>query len=226
MSCFSRITLKAGRVNPEQLAGLACGDGYKEHQALWRLYSDDPDAERDFLFRRDELYHGLRYFVLSEREPEDRDGIWFIETKPYTPTLTAGQQLAFSLRANPVIKRKGEDGKSRRHDVVMDAKHRGDYQRQPRQTREPVIDIAQQAGVEWLRQRAASHGFAIGEEGVRVEGYQQHRSPKRGNRIAYSSIDFAGVLQVEDTGLLAEALKKGIGPAKAFGCGLLLIRRV
>jgi len=226
MSFFSRVTLKAGRVKPEQLAGLACGDGYREHQALWRLFVDDPDAERDFLFRRDEIDHGLRYFVVSGREPEDRDGIWLIETKPYAPAIHAGQQLAFSLRANPVVKRKGDDGKSRRHDVVMDAKYRSDYQRQPRQTREPVIGIAQQVGVEWLQRRAASHGFAISEGGVCVEAYHQHRSPKRGNRISYSSIDFSGVLQVEDAALFAEVLRSGVGPAKAFGCGLMLVRCV
>lgn len=226
MSYFSRVTLKAGRVKPEQLVGLACGDGYKEHQALWRLFASDPDAERDFLFRRDELYPGVRYFVVSQREPQDRDGIWLIETKPYAPSVDEGQQLAFSLRLNPVVKRKGEDGKSRRHDVVMDAKRRAGYQSQARSEREPETAIAQQAGLEWLRSRAASHGFSIGEKGLCVEGYRQHRSPKRGNQISYSSMDFAGVLKVEDLGLFAESLQNGIGPAKAFGCGLLLVRRV
>lgn len=226
MSYFSRITLKAGRIDPEQLAGLACGNGYKEHQALWRLFAGDPDAERDFLFRRDELYHGLRYVVVAEREPEDRDGIWLIETKPYDPTISVGQRLAFSLRANPVVKRKGEDGKSRRHDVVMDEKQRGVYRSQLRQEREADHQIAQRVGVAWLRQRAVGHGFAITEDSVAVDGYHQHRSPKRGKQIAYSSIDFAGVLRVEDPRLFAKALISGIGPAKAFGCGLMLVRRI
>jgi len=39
-------------------------------------------------------------------------------------------------------------------------------------------------------------------------------------------MDFAGVLKVEDSGLFAESLITGIGPAKAFGCGLMLIRRL
>lgn len=226
MSYFSRITLNTGRVKPEQLAGLACRDGYKEHQALWRLFAADPDAERDFLFRRDDLYHGLRYFVVSQREPVDRDGIWLIETKPYAPSISKGQRYAFSLRVNPVVKRKGEDGKSRRHDVVMDAKQREGYQSQARQERESVINIAQRVGSEWLQKRAADHGFLLDEDGVRVEGYQQHRSPKRGNQIAYSSMDFSGVLAVADAGVFVESLKNGIGPAKAFGCGLLLVRRL
>lgn len=226
MSYFSRITLNAGRVKPEQLTSLACGDSYRTHQALWRLFANDPDAERDFLFRRDELYHGLRYFVVSQREPEDRDRIWLIETKPYTPAISQGQRFAFSLRANPVIKRKGEDGKSRRHDVVMDAKQREGYKAQLRSEREPVIDIAQRAGTEWLQKRAEVHGFLIAQDGVRVEGYHQHRSPKRGNQIAYSTIDFAGVLQVNDEALFAKALISGIGSSKAFGCGLLLVKRV
>jgi CRISPR system Cascade subunit CasE len=37
---------------------------------------------------------------------------------------------------------------------------------------------------------------------------------------------FEGVLRVDDPECLTNLLENGIGPAKAFGCGLLLVRRL
>ncbi|GAB4349438.1 MAG: type I-E CRISPR-associated protein Cas6/Cse3/CasE [Gammaproteobacteria bacterium] len=198
------------------------GDAYREHQMLWRLFDEDRDAQRDFLYRRDPHQRGPRYFLLSKRPPGNDLGLWRIDPpKPFQPRLTPGQQLAFSLRANPVISRDG-----RRHDVVMDAKHRMGWKRLPQAGRPPLQQLVHEAGAAWLRERAARHGFAVDEELLRVEAYQQHAT-RRGNRvIRFSTLDFAGLLTVTEPGSFSKALAKGIGPAKAFGCGLLLVRRV
>ena len=42
----------------------------------------------------------------------------------------------------------------------------------------------------------------------------------------WSALDFSGELTVIDPAAFIVALSKGIGPAKAFGCGLLLVRRI
>jgi CRISPR system Cascade subunit CasE len=47
----------------------------------------------------------------------------------------------------------------------------------------------------------------------------------KGDKAGFSSIDFTGELQITDTEKFKEALFSGIGRSKAFGCGLLLIRR-
>jgi len=39
-------------------------------------------------------------------------------------------------------------------------------------------------------------------------------------------ITFEGVLTVENSERLLEQIKHGIGPAKAFGCGLMMVRRL
>jgi len=226
MSYFSRVTLNLGRAKPEQLAALACGDRYREHQALWRLFASDPDAERDFLFRRNEHNQALSYYVVSKRPPEDHDGIWSIESKDYAPKIRAGERFAFSLRANPVIRRKGEDGKSKRHDVVMDLKRQCGYQSQSRAERKAEGELIQIAGSKWLQSRAEKHGFSVSEKAIRIEGYHQHRSSRAGRQITFSTLDITGVLRVESPGLFTQALQAGIGPAKAFGCGLMLVRRL
>lgn len=40
----------------------------------------------------------------------------------------------------------------------------------------------------------------------------------------FSTVDFSGERTVTDPGLFGTALPTGIGHAKAFGCGLLLVR--
>jgi len=47
---------------------------------------------------------------------------------------------------------------------------------------------------------------------------------QRRNRISFGSMDCSGQLNVADADQFESALMIGIGPAKAFGCGLLLIR--
>ena len=56
-----------------------------------------------------------------------------------------------------------------------------------------------------------------------MDKYQQH-SEKDG-RLSFSTADFSGELTVIDPAAFAVALGDGIGPAKAFGRGLLLVRR-
>lgn len=228
MSYFSRITLFARDSDAQQLAGLLCADAYREHQTLWRLFADDPEAQRDFLFRREAAASALRYLVVSQRRPQASAGLWQVEPKPYEPKLAVGQRLAFALRANAVVTRADAQGKPKRHDVVMDAKTRLGYKDLPRAQRPPLSAVVQEAGVAWLGARAAKHGFRFNDAAVQVDGYRQFRVRKPGVKrpVCYSTLDFQGLLEVTDPAALAQALRQGIGPAKAFGCGLLLVRRV
>jgi CRISPR system Cascade subunit CasE len=49
---------------------------------------------------------------------------------------------------------------------------------------------------------------------------------KRDHLIRFSAVDFSGELLVTDPKLFQQALFDGLGHAKAFGCGLLLVRRI
>lgn len=224
---FSRISLSP-YADTQQVARQVCRDAYREHQFLWRLFEEDPDAERDFLFRRDTQVTRPRFYLLSDRRPLRNGDIWQTETKPFEPNLQAGQRLAFSLRANPVVTRRDGEGRQVRHDVVMDLKQRMGYKKLSPTERPLLSDLVQQAGVNWLQRRADKHGFSFVPEAVRVDGYDRQRSLKKGSKqaIRYSTLDFTGLLTVEDAVCFQQALMRGIGPAKAFGCGLLLVRRV
>lgn len=222
---FSRVTLRED-IDAAELVRWALRDRYAVHQLVWRLFDGSSGQRRDFLFR-DEFGERRACYIVSARPPEDREGIWHVESKPYTPRLRAGERLGFQLRANPVRSARDDSGRVKRHDVVMDLKTRlksgGAEEQLP-----PSQELVQQAGFRWLSERAAKHGFRLEESAVRTDGYRQHRLHKGRDRapIRLSTLDYAGVLTVTDPDSLLQALYGGIGPAKAFGCGLLMVRRL
>lgn len=226
---FSLITPAAGH---DREAVHERFDGpYADHQWLWRWFPIDPQARRDFLFRRHGASGGLRYYMLSSRPPVERLGAWQAVTRSYAPQLDPGDVLAFELRANPTV-RHGHDGKSRRHDVVMNAKRmlldaRGlarwaDWRDEDRPALPQLVHDACSA---WLERRAQRGGFAVDALSLRVEGYEQHQE-QADRDLRFSTVDFSGHLTVVDPEAFRAALMSGIGSAKAFGCGLLLIRRL
>jgi len=228
MSYFSRVSIDPTSINAAQLAKDVCTNAYREHQHLWRLFDADADAERDFLFRREQPASGFpRFYLLSGRQPRHSNNIWQIDTKDYRPVIHSGQQLAFSLRVNPIITRRDAQGRQCRHDVVMDLKRRTDFKTSPVNERPSLNVLVQQAGLEWLQSRAEQHGFSFVPEQIHVDGYHQHRVAKKSEQklIRYSTLDFTGLLTVTEVERFQQALIQGIGPAKAFGCGLLLVRR-
>ena len=102
---------------------------------------------------------------------------------------------------------------------------------------EKLFDLALSAASDlaleaWLTRKGVANGFRLIREEIRgllrlqAEGYRWHALPQKGRTAGFSSVDFEGLIEVTDPGLFVNALYQGIGPAKAFGCGLMLIRRV
>jgi CRISPR system Cascade subunit CasE len=216
---FSRIELRRDTHVVYRVGRALTGDGYRLHQALWRLFQDE---RRNFLYRRIESMHWPCFYIVSLCPPQDQEGIWSIQVKDYAPRLVARQRLAFSLRANPVVTKVGPTKKPVRHDVVMDVKT------QSRQNGGSIAqaELIQEAGYSWLSRRAEKNGFRL--EVLRASGYRQHRLLKvrSQNPIRFSTLELDGVLTVTEPNRLRQTLFYGIGPAKAFGCGLLLVRRI
>ena len=225
---FSRVSIDSKSADPDDLVELVKGDVYNVHQILWRLFPEDPEAKRDFLFRR-EVANGWPFFYLvSKRKPHPLTGLVRVESKAYQPKLHNGQQLAFSLRVNPVITKKSADGQKRyRHDIVMNAK-RSLKVSSISHTDYSAGELQHTVGIKWLGERAEKLGFGFGPENVRIFGYQQHRfaSKNQKDKIQFSVLDYNGLLTVTESDRFYGTLMKGIGRAKAFGCGLMLVRRV
>jgi CRISPR system Cascade subunit CasE len=204
------------------------------HNLVWTLFGDKPDRTRDFLWR--EADPGT-FYLLSRRLPEDHHGIFAIdEPKRFAPQFAIGDRLGFSLRANATVAKaptKGARGKP--CDIVMDA-----LRLVPRADRaRNRLDLAEKNGTEWLSRQGENAGFrllakpaALHEEkdgrparpAGNVVGYRvlQHR----GERGRLGVLDFEGVLEVVNPVALVDRIAQGFGRARAFGCGLMLVRRL
>jgi CRISPR system Cascade subunit CasE len=226
---FSLITPKPG--HERDAAHEWTGGAYLEHQWLWRFLPAPPGTARSFVFRRRDVDGLPRFYVVSKREPVAPSSHWQVQSTPYAPSLDAGDWLSFDLRANPVVTTRNAAGKAARHDVVMQEKKRllsanglacwADWTAPDR----PALpDLVRRTCSQWLLARCARLGIAVDPASLSIEGYEQHRG-KQGE-LRFSSVDFSGDLQVLDADALRQALFLGVGHAKAFGCGLLLLRPI
>ena len=89
-----------------------------------------------------------------------------------------------------------------------------------------VAELVQEQGAQWLMSRAAKLGFDVDARYLRADSYVQHSFMDKQTRIRFSTLDLNGVLTVRDPEKLIGTLYHGIGPAKGFGCGLILVRRI
>jgi CRISPR system Cascade subunit CasE len=228
MMYFSKLQLKRNDLDTQRLAAEVCQNSYRPHQLLWKVFATPSQTQRNFLYRQEDSNQWPVFYVVSEHSPRHDETLWDVHSKPYAPKLKQGQMLAFSLRANPVIARKDDHGNTRRHDIVMDLKKRIGYQQMADKDKPPLTELSQQAGIEWLARRSEARGFQFDPKAVRVDGYQQHQNFKRRAKhpIKYSTLDFTGVLTIQNPIEFEHTLFNGIGPAKGFGCGLLLVRRI
>lgn len=119
------------------------------------------------------------------------------ETRDISPENWLGdeQRYRFRLFANPTVTREGK--------------------------RQGLT--SEEAQLAWLDRQGERHGFTI--EAALVTGSELLRSRKQDSRISVLKVCFEGRLRVRDSAALAAALRAGIGPGKAFGCGLLSLGR-
>jgi len=147
-----------------------------------------------------------RYLIDLSQDPElafsgitDNPSIRNVDEE--RKAIRAGDRLLFRLKANTTRKigtKSGPDGK-RVHGQRVPV--RGD-----------------DARLDWLRRHANVAGFAFAD--VRVRELQA-----RGREVRLAGVLFDGVLEVKDPLLFRHAVETGIGPAKAFGFGLLSLSR-
>jgi CRISPR system Cascade subunit CasE len=197
----------------------------KAHRLLWSLFADHPERTRDFLWRDEggASWRRRTFLTLSTRPPEDRVRLFELETKPFAPQLSAGQRLRFRLRASPSInERRPSAGRGKRKDPVAHALR--SLTREERASRR--FEVLQQVGRDWLARQGERCGFRF-PEGLPliVDGEDWRAVPRNGSPPAtFSVLDFEGVLEISAPAQFLHHLSAGIGRAKAFGCGLMLIR--
>lgn len=224
---LSRCRLRAAAIDHPGAWSLLGGE-YQVHRSVWALFADSPDRQRDFLYRVDTGPDGRPTVVtLSAREPSAPHALWETESKLIEPKLAAGDRLHFSVRVNPVVSRR-EPGQRRgdRHDVIMDAKRQMGWSRLDRNERPPEAEVIHSAIQAWFQARSKAHGFGLVEGSLLCEGYRVATFAKgKGKPVRLGICDVAGEFIVEDVSRFLETWRGGLGAAKGFGCGLVLLRR-
>ena len=202
---------------------------FREHQFIWNLFNNSPDQQRDFLYRReDQPGRPPFFYLLSHRQPvQDHAGV-VVQTRPFEPKLEPGYSLRFSLRANAVITRKADDhGKRRIRRDIIEARVDEYKARFPDSAdRPPPAVIHQEAAEVWMQRQGERHGFEIDVLWVENHVFHHVHKPKDSNMRHFSSLDLHGELTIQEPGAFLEMLENGLGRSKAFGCGLMLVRRV
>ena len=192
-----------------------------QRRAIWTLFADDPDRRRDFLWRDDGR---SQFFILSARPPEDRHNLFVLETQPFEPALSSGDRLGFSLRANAVVDR-ARAARHRRVDVVMHALTAAGADGDGNTDRAALrMVLATREGSTWLARQGESRGFSVIQaDATAYRVIDVPRSPARPAR--FGVLDLEGQITVTDPPAFVAAIAGGFGKARAFGCGLMLIRR-
>ena len=200
---------------------------YEMHRSLMRAFPAqlEPGVER-VLFRLDAQPRTgvLALLVQSSDLP---DWSWLVEpgasgyllplsepnpaVKPFNPSLSPNQLLAFRLRANPTVK---------------------DYRDDPCNPGEKVHRrfglYKEEEQVGWLKRKAVAGGFEVLRVQARQEGLVKgtiHRRGEESHALNLLAVTFDGLLRVTDVPHFEETLRTGIGSGKGLGFGLLSLAR-
>lgn len=228
MTWFSRVMLNPQRRGAQKLMG----SPQAMHAAVMAAFApgalENSSTEGRVLWRLDSRHPEHTLYVVSPEEPDLQHVVeqagWATSTADMTDysrflnQLRLGQEWRFRLRANPVKSVK-EEGSSRGKLL-------------------PHVTPAQQ--LEWLKSRGQKLGFELaggaGERGtevldVAVTGRGDRRFRRRtdggkADTVTLRQAQFDGTLTVTDVAALRDTLVNGIGRGKAYGCGLMTLRRV
>lgn len=173
---------------------------------------------------RDALGVLWRYEFDSARRPtltvqSNGEGVWAsfaswaksIDSKDIDPMLAAlqpGQTLRFLLRANATRKINTKTN-------VVGVRRNG--QRVPLRSQEKAL--------EWLIRHGEAAGYTLvdgpGAPAVDIRSEAPGRGRRGVSAVTIEATRYEGLFTVNDPEKLATTVRSGIGPAKAFGCGLL-----
>ncbi|MGW1994912.1 type I-E CRISPR-associated protein Cas6/Cse3/CasE [Embleya sp. NPDC001921] len=224
--------------NPRAMRGAVMGgvaDRPMDERVLWRLDTDNP--------RRPTL------FVLTESKPDwthiveragwpDADGEHAV-VRDYAPLLAriaAGREFAFRVTANPVQNTSTPQAPTTAQEGRRSETGSRSFRMGHRTAHHQL---------KWFLERCARWGFAIPESrtdpvapglepleenqaghDVRIAGRRRQSFGKAGRGeppVVLTTATFEGRLRVTDADLFTARLLGGLGPGKAYGCGLLTL---
>lgn len=197
----------------ETAARLRLRDSYAWHQAAWKAFPGRDGQPRDFLTRLDQRPEGFRLLIVSPVAPV-RPG-WCSpaaenwKTQPIPEDYFAHARYAFQLRANTTKKvtKLAPDGSPTKNGRRLPLRGRDEF-------------------LAWIKRKGEQGGFAVEETTLRTFSRGPCYFKKDEHGGPHTAVEFQGVLTVTDPIRFHDTFTRGIGSAKAFGFGLLVIAPV
>jgi CRISPR system Cascade subunit CasE len=152
---------------------------------------------RDFLWRLEDTDDAFHVYIVSPEAPSPQPwGVW--QSKPIGDGFLGHGRYRFKVRVNPVMRRKSD---GRRLGLFV-----------PEKIEAWFLRHAQTADIALER---VAYGPALDQPFF-----------KDGRRGLHRAVEIEGILRVDDADKFKTAFYKGIGPAKAFGFGLLVLQPI
>ncbi|MER7771306.1 type I-E CRISPR-associated protein Cas6/Cse3/CasE [Kitasatospora sp. NPDC096140] len=249
MTYLSRVRINPLRAasrnllaNPRALHGAVLAgipDTAPGDRILWRLDADHP--RRPMLLVLTPSKPDWTHVVEQAGWPDAEGEHYAIrDYSPLLAQLAAGREFAFRLKASPVQNTSKPDKASAHRTKTAAELHHRSYRMAHRTAAHQLT---------WFLDRTTRWGFTVPEartdtpapglepfasdvtadarpgREVRITDRSRNTFTKPGTRapVTLTTATFEGRLQITDPGLLQTALLGGIGPSKAYGCGLLTL---
>lgn len=221
MSWLTRLDVEADVARDEGVF-----DNYLWHKKLWECFPGAPDTKRDFLTRIDHLEGAYRLWVLSKNKPIrpewcNEDGF---ALKEIAGAFLSHRYYAFDLRANPTkcVVQRGPAGETLRRANGKRAHGK----------RVPLVNTDELR--EWLSRKGnvrcrengldVPGGFRIVEDkALEISPMVENHFRKKEQAAYHGGVQFRGTLEVTSREAFIETYCRGVGSAKGFGFGLLLL---
>lgn len=204
----------------------AVGDAQRMHQSVMSGFPDGATesarAAHGVLYRLEvnERSGRIVLYVQSSSTPDwqklpegflldlDESDIENPSIRSLAPLLAGigeGDLLSFRLRANVTRRVRGTEER-------------------PKGPRVPVCGEAGRRA--WLERKARTHGFTLAApEFLRIREEPRLIGLRKGDRLTFNGVVYDGLLRVISVESIRAGIRSGIGPAKAYGFGLLSLAK-
>ena len=172
-------------------------DSYSIHKLIYSLF---PGTKRDFLYyEQGGDYNFKNILVLSKTQPMLVPNI-SLESKIVPSSFLEHDCYAFQVLLNPV--------------------EQGVHERNKRPIRGDV------ALHDWFKKKEKEWGFVSNSDSFEIFNQGVKIIEKQNKIITLNKAEFRGLLDVEDRERFFKSFNNGIGRGKAFGFGLLQLKKV
>ena len=177
------------------------------HRFITGFFGADRKSNQ-VLYRTNMVQNKLCIYLYADRPAERIPENCSVQQRDITSwlnTMETGQLWSFDLIAAPTKKVASEGKKNSQRRIL----------RQPQERQE------------WLERKAEQNGFAIvqvqEQEQLHVSG--RHHADK-GGVMYHDAYHYQGVLQITDADAFRKAMQNGIGSGKAYGFGMMMVKRL